>query len=103
VRLPGIRDVSCPPVSGRSCRLTGSNLFLLDALANNAAFENAVQIPDGFPGSALSVPHPVDGKLFVKLRDDPSTVNPLMAPLKTSGAQPVARAPARAASPSDGG
>ena len=35
----------------------------------------AVQVPDGFPGYALPVPHPKDGRLFVKLRDDPAVIN----------------------------
>jgi hypothetical protein len=97
VRLPGIREVNCPPAPARPCRLTGSSLFLLDALANNAAFENAVQVPDGFAGSALSVPRPVDGRLFVKLRDDPSAINPLIVPVKPPAPSPVARGPAAGA------
>jgi hypothetical protein len=103
VRLPAIRDVNCPPVPARSCRLSGSNLFLLDALANNAAFENAVQVPAGFPGSTLTVPHPMDGKLFVKLRDDPSAINPLIISVRTSASGPMARAPAWAEERSHGG
>jgi hypothetical protein len=34
-----------------------------------------VKVPDGFLGSALPVPHPKSGPLYVKLRDDPSVVN----------------------------
>ena len=34
-----------------------------------------MEVPDGFPGYALPVPHPKDGQLFVKLRDDPGVVN----------------------------
>jgi hypothetical protein len=103
VRLPAIHDLKCPPVPARSCRLTGSDLFLLDALSNNPAFENAVRVPDGFPGSTLTVPHPMDGRLFVKLRDDPSVVNPLICPVKTSTSAPVAQAPAEAREPPPGG
>jgi hypothetical protein len=38
-------------------------------------FDHPVQVPDGFPGYALPVPHPSSGQLYVKLRDDPSVVN----------------------------
>jgi hypothetical protein len=75
VRLPVLRDLRCPTDLGRPCKLSGAGLFLLNALSNDPAFEHAVRVPDGFPGSVLSVPHPVDGRLFVKLRDDPSAVD----------------------------
>jgi hypothetical protein len=35
-----------------------------------------VSVPDGFLGSAMPVPHPSAGTLFLKLRDDPQVVNP---------------------------
>ena len=44
-----------------------------------------MQVPDGFPGYSLPVPHPTDGNLYVKLRDDPSVIN-----LTTLGAQVLA-------------
>jgi hypothetical protein len=65
----------CPATPKLACKLTGSDLFLVDAIANDPAFHHAVQVPDGFPGYALPVPHPADGELYVKLRDDPSVVN----------------------------
>jgi hypothetical protein len=77
VRLPTLRDLKCPPEPARPCKLTGANLFLLDALSNDPAFTHPVHVPQGFPGSVLTAPHPTDGKLFVKLRDDPSAVNPV--------------------------
>ena len=55
--------------------LTGSDLFLVDSVAGDAQFSHPVQVPDGFPGSALPVPHPDGDGLYVKLRDDPSVVN----------------------------
>jgi hypothetical protein len=57
------------------CKLTGTNLFLVDAVANDPSFEHAVQVPDGFPGEAIEVPRPAGGQLYVKLRDDPQAVN----------------------------
>jgi hypothetical protein len=32
-------------------------------------------VPQGFPGGALTVPRPSDGRLYVKLRDAPDVVN----------------------------
>ena len=75
VRLPQLHHMVCPATPKLACKLTGSDLFLVDAIANDPAFHHAVQVPDGFPGYALPVPHPADGELYVKLRDDPSVVN----------------------------
>lgn len=76
VRLPGFQSLQCNDSPNQACTLKGSNLFLVDAIANDQKFTSAVQVPDGFPGRALPVPHPAEGgQLFVKLRDDPSVVN----------------------------
>lgn len=75
VRLPALQDLKCPSEPDQQCRLSGSNLFLVDSVASDAAFTHVVQVPDGFPGYVLPVPHPDSGELYVKLRDDPSVVN----------------------------
>ncbi len=75
VRLPKLHELVCPATPELACKLSGSNLFLVDSIATDAAFAHPVQVPDGFPGYALPVPHPKDGQLFVKLRDDPGVVN----------------------------
>ena len=75
VRLPELTDLSCPASADLACRLSGSGLFLLDSVSNDPQFKDTVQVPDGFPGYALPVPHPNDGRLYVKLRDDPSIIN----------------------------
>ena len=75
VRLPKLRELTCPATQELACKLSGSNLFLVDSIATDARFTHPVQVPDGFPGYALPVPHPKDGQLFVKLRDDPGIVN----------------------------
>lgn len=75
VRLPRLHDLKCPAEPEQECRLSGSNLYLVDAVATDAAFTNAVQVPDGFPGYVMPVPHPLNGGLYVKLRDDPTVVN----------------------------
>jgi hypothetical protein len=39
-----------------------------------------VQVAEGYTGYVLLVPHPKGGKLYVKLHDDPSVVNPVAFP-----------------------
>jgi hypothetical protein len=75
VRLPELHDLKCPPGDDQECRLSGSNLFLVDSVASDAQFAHPVSVPDGFPGYVLPVPHPEGGQLYLKLRDDPSVVN----------------------------
>jgi hypothetical protein len=75
VRLPKLRELVCPATPELACKLSGSNLFLVDSISTDPDFGHPVQVPDGFPGDALPVPHPKDGQLFVKLRDDPNVVN----------------------------
>jgi hypothetical protein len=76
VRLPVLKDLSCPSTPELACKLSGSNLFLVDSVANDSGFAHPVQVPDGFLGSALPVPHPNGGPLYVKLRDNPTVANP---------------------------
>jgi hypothetical protein len=76
VRLPVLKELTCPSTPELACKLSGSNLFLVDSVSNDSGFTHPVQVPDGFLGSALPVPHPNGSPLFVKLRDDPSVVNP---------------------------
>ena len=80
VRLPVLKDLKCPAVAEAACKLSGSDLFLLDSVSSDPQFSHSVQVPDGFPGSSLPVPHPTDGQLYVKLRDDPSAINAAAVP-----------------------
>jgi hypothetical protein len=75
VRLPELHDLKCPAGDDQQCRLSGSNLFLVDSVASDPEFDHPIQVPDGFPGYVLPVPHPEGGQLYLKLRDDPSVVN----------------------------
>jgi len=75
VRLPELHDLKCPAGENQQCRLSGSNLFLVDSVASDPEFAHPVAVPDGFPGYVLPVPHPAGGQLYLKLRDDPSVVN----------------------------
>jgi hypothetical protein len=75
VRLPLLKDLECPSTPELACTLSGSNLFLVDSVSSEPQFEHAVQVPDGFPGYTLPVPHPIGAELYVRLRDDPTVVS----------------------------
>jgi len=75
VRLPKFTGVDCPAEPEVACSLTGVDLFLVDSVSAEADFARATQIPDGFTESVLRIPHPTDGKLYLKLRDDPAVID----------------------------
>jgi hypothetical protein len=97
VRLPALHELKCPATPELACKLSGTNLFLVDAVSSDAQFGHPVQVPDGFPGYSLPVPRPTDGQLYVKLRDDPSVVNRaiLVAQVLPPTAEESARASTR--------
>jgi hypothetical protein len=95
VRLPVLKELDCPTTPEQACKLSGSNLYLVNSVSNDAQFNHPVQVPDGFPGYALPVPHPTNGQLYVKLRDDPSVINP--ASLATRELPPAANEADRSA------
>ncbi|MGA2278191.1 MAG: hypothetical protein ABSG00_11340 [Terracidiphilus sp.] len=92
VRLPGFKDLRCPRSAAKPCTLTGTNLFLVDSLSATPEFDNAVELPPDFTGTQVSVPHPSNGSLFLKLRDDPETAQTLTLPVRpmTPQEQPAA-------------
>jgi hypothetical protein len=88
VRVPTLEDLECPPTPDRACRLTGTDLFLLQAVSNDPQFSHAVPIPDGFPGHSLPVPHPSDGQLYLRLRDDSGVINSATLMVRPSAVLP---------------
>jgi hypothetical protein len=93
VRMPQFGDLKCPARIDQPCRLSGSNLFLLNAISNSPDFGHPIQVPEGFPGQVLSVPHPKAGRLYVKLHDDPAVIDEVTLPTGRSpaiGARPPA-------------
>ena len=83
VRLPQLRELKCPPGPARTrrCQLTGSNLFLIDALSTDRAFDHPVQGARGlYPAAPSPCPRPPAGRLFVKLHDSPAIVNEVALP-----------------------
>jgi hypothetical protein len=81
VRLPALKEIRCPDAPDQQCKLSGTNLFLIDSVASSAQFTNMVSVPVGYVGSALSVPRPNGTLLYIKLRDDPATVSTVVLPV----------------------
>jgi len=96
VRLPVFHDLKCPDEKDQPCKLTGSNLFLVNSLSNDPQFDHPVQVPEGFPGYVLTVPRLTAGQLYVKLHDDPAVVNSVAFPAEDSPspASPASPVPA---------
>jgi hypothetical protein len=103
VRLPGFsgapasKELRCPRNPGKPCQLSGTNLFLITQVATNPDMTNAVDVPEEFTGGALTVPNVPrsavnggsTGTLYLRLRDDPDTVQTLNLPITASVAGPA--------------
>ena len=81
VRLPGFKELHCPHNLAKPCTLIGTNLFLATSIGASNDFENATYVTPEYTGTQITVPHPVNGLLYVKLRDDPATVQTLTLPV----------------------
>ena len=102
VRLPRLNGIDCPTSADEACRLSGSNLFLLESVSGDPQFSQPTQVPDGFTGQALPVHRPTAGRLYVKLRDDPAVVSTVafdVPPPSSPPAAPAAPAVAPGAAP----
>jgi hypothetical protein len=103
VRLPALKALECPATSEVACKLSGSDLYLIDSVAGSPDFTKPVIVPDGFLAASLPVPHPSSGTLYLKLRDDPQIVNPTkLVALTLPAASPEAdRSATRQAAPAE--
>ncbi len=81
VRVPTLKEVRCPSDPSAACKLSGTNLFLLDSVAADPDFVHFVSVPRGFVDTALDIPRPSGKVLYFRLRDDPSAVNSVTLPL----------------------
>ena len=81
VRFPVLKEVRCPESPDKQCTLYGTNLFLIGAVASDPEFNRSAPVPVGFAESTLSVPRPDGTLLYIKLRDDPLSVNPAALPI----------------------
>jgi hypothetical protein len=106
VRVPGFKDLKCPRMPAKPCMLTGTNLFLASSIGSAADMSNSIDVPPDFTGTQLPVPHPVNGQLYVRLRDDDSTVQTVTLPVTFDSRQaargadvPTPQAPAQQTAP----
>jgi hypothetical protein len=81
VRLPALKEIRCPASPDKPCQLSGDNLYLIDSVASDAQFTHTAPVPTGFLEATLSVPHPGETGLYLKLRDDPGTVSTATLPV----------------------
>jgi hypothetical protein len=81
VRFPMLKELRCPESPDKPCTLHGSNLFLIAAVASDQEFKRSAPVPIGFGEASFSVPRPDGPSLYIKLRDDPSSVNPATLPV----------------------
>jgi hypothetical protein len=102
VRLPGFsgapasKELRCPRNPSKPCQLTGTNLFLITQVATNPDMSDAVDVPAEFTGGALALPNLPrstangnTGTLYLRLRDDPDTVQTLNLPITALATGPA--------------
>jgi hypothetical protein len=83
VRIPVLEGIRCARDAEKQCTLNGDKLFLIDAVSSDPDFTNSVTVPDGFVQVTLTIPQPKGKTLYLKLRDDPSTVVTADVPIST--------------------
>ena len=74
VRLPELTSLTCAATGDTPCTLTGSALYLVNAISADQAFTHPVLVPEGFVGQSVMTPRPVNGTLYLRLRDDAASV-----------------------------
>jgi hypothetical protein len=81
VRVPVLKEIRCSASPDKPCHLSGANLYLIDSVASDPQFTHTAPVPTGFLDATLSVPHPRETGLYLKLRDDPSAVSTATLPV----------------------
>jgi hypothetical protein len=84
VRVPTLKGVRCMPGTEKQCTLSGDKLFLIDSVSTDPDFANSVTVPEGFVEAVLTIPSPKGKTLYLKLRDDPGTVDTAVVPILTA-------------------
>ena len=87
VRIPKLTGYRCnglPGVPDKQCTLSGEKLFLIDSVSADPDFSNSVAVPEGFVEDALAIPPPKAKTIYLKLRDDPATVDTAVVPTLTA-------------------
>jgi hypothetical protein len=81
VRVPVLKGIRCSAKPDKPCELSGASLYLIDSVASDPQFTHTAPVPAGFLDATLSVPHPGETGLYLKLRDDPSAVSTATLPV----------------------
>ena len=93
VRLPTLTDIHCTTDTAAACTLSGSSLYLVDAVGTDPALSNLTSVPPGYVGSTIDIPRPAsiaanltsnrpaNTTMYVRLRDDPTTANSVVLPV----------------------
>ncbi len=84
VRVPTFKGIRCVAAPEKQCTLSGDKLFLLDSVSTDSDFVNSVSVPEGFVEDALAIPPTKAKTLYIKLRDDPDTVDTVTLPILTT-------------------
>lgn len=79
VRIPNLKAMRCVSTE-KQCTVVGDKLFLIDAVSADPDFANAVSVPDGYMEATLTIPAVKAKTLYLKLRDDPATVDTAILP-----------------------
>jgi hypothetical protein len=93
VRIPDFTELRCPRAVSKPCLLDGADLFLAASVAATSNFDGATGVSPDFTGTELVVPHPANGVLYMKLRDDPATVQTLTLPVTPLALSPAPASP----------
>lgn len=81
VRLPKLQEVHCPTDITTPCTLVGNELFLVSAFATDMAFNTSTTVPEGFVQTSIPISHPTGTSFYLKLRDDPGTIDTVTLPI----------------------
>jgi hypothetical protein len=91
VRLPTLTQLHCPVSSAQPCQLSGSALYLIDAISPDPDFNQETPVPEGFVDPTLSIPHPITtgrvaantpATFYLRLRDDPANTDTVTLPME---------------------
>jgi len=93
VRLPTLTQIDCPSDATQACTLTGSSLYLIQAISTDPGFANPVAVPDGYVGATLSIPGPLPATVYLRLRDDPAAIDPAVVPTTQASASGTTASP----------
>jgi hypothetical protein len=76
---PGVGD-STAAQAPALCTLSGAGLYFVDSISTDESFTNPTRVPEGFVGSSVDVPPPTGAVYYLRLRDDPRTVDTISLP-----------------------